>query len=56
MKDEALNQAGFRMESLPIAKPTAEVRTQAEARMAELLALSQASQDRTRELLTWLRL
>jgi hypothetical protein len=56
MKDEALNPAGFRMESLPIAEPTPEIRTQAEARVAELLALSQVSQDRTRELLTWLRL
>ena len=56
MKDEALNPAGFRMEALPIAEPTAEIRTQAEERVAELLALSQETQDQSRELLTWLRL
>ena len=56
MKDEALNPAGFRMEALPIAEPTAEIRTQAEERVAELLALSQEAQSQSRELLTWLRL
>ena len=56
MKDEALNPAGFRMEALPIAEPKAEIRTQAEERVAELLALAQEAQDQSRELLTWLRL
>ena len=56
MKDEALNPAGFRMEALPIAEPTPEIRTQAEERVAELLALTQEAQNQSRELLTWLRL
>ena len=56
MKDEALNPAGFRMEALPIAEPTAEIRTQAEERVAELLTLTQETQSQSRELLTWLRL
>ena len=56
MKDEALNPAGFRMETLPIAEPTPETRTQVEERVASLLALAQGSQDQVRELLNWLRL
>jgi hypothetical protein len=56
MKDEALNPAGFRMETLPIAEPTAEIRTEVEERVASLIALIRESQDAARELLTWLRL
>ncbi len=56
MKDEALNPAGFRMETLPIAEPTPAIRTAAEDGVASLLALAQESQDQTRELLNWLRL
>ena len=56
MKDEALNPAGFRMEALPIAEPTTELRTQVEERVAERLTLAQETCDQTRELLTWLRL
>ena len=56
MKDEALNPAGFRMETLPIAEPTAEIRAEVEERVAALIALTRDSQDAARELLTWLRL
>ena len=56
MKDEALNPAGFRLETLPIAEPTPEIRTEAEDRVTALIALAQESQDQTRELLNWLRL
>jgi hypothetical protein len=56
MKDEALNPAGFRMESLPIAEPTPAIRTEVEEGAAALLALAQESQDQARELLNWLRL
>lgn len=56
MKDEALNPAGFRMETLPIAEPPLEIRTEAEDRVAALIALAQESRDQTRELLNWLRL
>jgi hypothetical protein len=53
---EALNPAGFRMETLPIAEPTPEVRIEVEDRVATILSLAQESQDQTRELLNWLRL
>jgi hypothetical protein len=56
MKDEALNPAGFRMETLPIAEPTAEIRGEVEERVASLIALTGDSQNAARELLTWLRL
>ena len=56
MKDEALNPAGFRMETLPIAEPTPEIRIEAEERVASLIALAQESRDQARELLNWLRL
>lgn len=56
MKDEALNPAGFRMETLPIAEPTPEIRTETEERVTALIALAQESRDQARELLNWLRL
>lgn len=55
-KDEALRLIHSFMTTLPIAEPTAEIRTQAEEWVAELLTLSQDAQDQSRELLTWLRL
>ncbi len=55
MKDEALNPAGFRMESLPIAEPTAGNRAQAEAGVTRLIELTRESQERNSELLAWLR-
>lgn len=55
MKDEALNPAGFRMESLPIAKPTADIREQAEVGVTRLIELTGESQQHNRELLHWLR-
>ncbi len=55
MKDEALNPAGFLMETLPIAEPTADLRREAEEHTARVLELAKASQAQTRELLDWLR-
>jgi hypothetical protein len=56
MKDEALNPAGFRMETLPVAEPTPTIRTEIEEGVAALLALTKESKDQKRELLKWLRL
>ena len=56
MKDEALNPAGFRMETLPIAEPTPAIRIETEERVTALIALAQESRDQARELLNWLRL
>ncbi|MFP4063409.1 MAG: hypothetical protein ACLFS2_11525 [Halochromatium sp.] len=55
MKDEALNPAGFRMEKLPIAEPTPEIRSEVEQQAAEALDLTQQAQTASRELLGWLR-
>jgi type I restriction-modification system DNA methylase subunit len=56
MKDEALNPAGFRMETLPIAEPTPTLRGEIEDRVAALLALTAESRNQKHELLNWLRL
>ena len=56
MKDEALNPAGFRMETLPIAEPTSALRGEIEDRVAALLALTKESRNQQQELLNWLRL
>jgi hypothetical protein len=55
-KDEALRLFNSFTTTLPIAEPTPQLRTEAEERVASLLALSQGSQDQARELLNWLRL
>ncbi len=56
MKDEALNPAGFRMETLPIAAPTPNARREVEEHAGAALELTRDSQDATNELLHWLRL
>jgi hypothetical protein len=56
MKDEALNPAGFRMETLPIAEPTLAIRTEIEERASAAIELTRVAQQQTRELLDWLRL
>lgn len=56
MKDEALNPAGFRIETLPIVEPTPEIRIESEERVTTPIALVQESRDQARELLHWLRL
>ncbi|HAS50874.1 MAG TPA: restriction endonuclease, partial [Gammaproteobacteria bacterium] len=56
MKDEALNPAGFRMETLPIAEPTPQIRAEIEERVTALLALTTESRNHAHELLNWLRL
>lgn len=55
MKDDALTPTAVCMETLPIAEPTPEIRTEAKDGVAALLVLAQESQDQTRELLNWLR-
>ncbi|EGV28613.1 Eco57I restriction endonuclease [Thiorhodococcus drewsii AZ1] len=55
MKDEALNPAGFRMETLPIAEPSPEIRREVEEGASAAIELTRASQHASRELLTWLR-
>lgn len=56
MKDEALNPAGFRMESLPIAEPTPAIRQEIEEHAGAALELTRTAQRETRDLLRWLRL
>lgn len=56
MKDEALNPAGFLMETLPIAEPAADLRREVEEHTGVLLELALDSQRGSRELLDWLRL
>lgn len=56
MINEALNPAGFRMETLPIAEPTPALRAEIEDQAGALLVLAAESRRQTRELLTWLRL
>jgi hypothetical protein len=54
-KDEALRLIHSFMTTLPIAEPTAEARTQAEAGVTQLIELSRESQQKSGELLDWLR-
>jgi hypothetical protein len=56
MKDEALNPAGFRMETLPVADPSAALRREIEEHVGAALELTRDSQHATGELLQWLRL
>jgi hypothetical protein len=55
MKDEALTPAGFKMEELPIAPPSAETRVAVEAAVRRLIALAAERQAGTRAVLDWLR-
>ncbi len=56
MKDEALNPAGFLMESLPIAEPSLAIRAEVEDHTGKLIELTAASQRRSLEISDWLRL
>ena len=53
MKDEALNPAAWRMETLSIAPPTDEMRVEAE--VERLISLSKSDQEARRTMLDWLR-
>jgi hypothetical protein len=55
MKDEALNPANFKMESLPIAPPSDEIRSQVELIGTRLIEITKANQEDSREVLDWLQ-
>ncbi|MCF7993534.1 MAG: restriction endonuclease, partial [Chromatiaceae bacterium] len=54
-KDEALRIIRSFSETIPIAEPTSEIRTEVEQHVAEALELTQQAQTASRELLGWLR-
>ena len=56
MKDDALNPANFKMETLPIAPPTDEIRSQVEPIVTRLIEITQTNQESVREVLDWLRM
>jgi hypothetical protein len=56
MKDEALNPAGFLMETLPIAQPSDEVRGTAVPLVQRLIAVTEGSRRVTTYFLDWLRI
>lgn len=55
MKDEALNPAGFLIEQLPIAPPTAAIRAEVKPAVERLIAITRANQEGRRDTLDWLR-
>ncbi len=55
MKDEALTPAGFRMEGLPIPKPTDEQRAAVETAVGRLIELAREQQEGRVAVLDWLR-
>jgi hypothetical protein len=55
MKDEALSPVAFRMEELPIAEPSAQVRAATEKAVHRLLEITARQQQTQRTLLDWLR-
>ena len=55
LKDEALNPAGFRMEQLPVARPTSERRDQISELARQLVDLEERRSSSAEEFLDWLR-
>ena len=55
MKDEALTPVAFLMENLPIAEPSAEVRSRVETAASKLIAEAQGQHDTRHTFLDWLR-
>jgi hypothetical protein len=55
MKDEALSPVAFKMEELPIAEPTPEVRGATEIAVRRLVQIAATEQQTQRALLDWLR-
>jgi hypothetical protein len=55
MKDEALSPVGFRMNELPIAEPTDEIRAGVTAHVERLLTITASQHDTARTLLDWLK-
>lgn len=56
MKDEALNPANYKMENLPIAPPTDEIRAEVEPAVQRLIEFTKVNQEATRDILDWLQL
>jgi hypothetical protein len=56
MKDEALSPVGERMETLPIARPTDTIRSEAEQAVARLIEITRDDQEARRLMLDWLRI
>lgn len=54
-KDEALRPFGFKMTSVPIAQPSAELRAAVETRVGQLIASKRADHEASHVLLDWLR-
>lgn len=56
MKDEALNPANYKMETLPIALPTNEIRAEIELAVQRLISFASANQEATCDVLDWLQI
>ena len=56
MKDHALNPANSKMEVLPIAPPTDDIRSQVEPIVTRLIEITKTNQESVREVLDWLRM
>ena len=56
MKDEALSPVAFLMETLPIARPTDEIRLRLEANAQRLVEMTAKDQSDRQDLLDWLRI
>ncbi|MEA5518089.1 Eco57I restriction-modification methylase domain-containing protein [Limnoraphis robusta] len=55
MKDEALSPSGYLMESLPIASPSDEIRSQVEPKVSRLIELTKINQENQSDVMDWLR-
>lgn len=55
LKDEALSPMGFMMETLPVVKPSLELRAEVETHVARLIELQANRQSGIRAVLDWLR-
>ncbi|MDH6106128.1 Eco57I restriction-modification methylase domain-containing protein [Anabaenopsis tanganyikae CS-531] len=56
MKDEALNPAGYLIETLPIASPTAEIRAEVEIIVTKLIEITQLNGEVEQDFLEWLQI
>lgn len=56
MKDEALNPAGYLIETLPIAPPTDEIRAEVEPIVNRLIEITKDNREAYRDVLDWLQI
>ncbi len=56
MKDEALNPAGYLMETLPIAPPTEEIRAEVEEIATRLIEITKINREANKDVLEWLQI